>query len=162
MTEAVTLPPNEEAAEEARVPTRRILLFVLGQRQFACDFDVFREIIPTRSATRLPGAPRTVSGLINLRGTIVTVLDGGVALGGEPCVKGGGLTLLVDCEGKLIGLGVDDVRDIFDVPITEFVDADAEALPGTNCVTGAVEIDGRRVLVLDVRSLTRQVIGHGR
>ena len=162
MTEAVTVPPSETLEEEARVPTRRILVFMLGERQFASDFDAFREIITTRHATRLPGAPKTVSGLINLRGTIVTVLDGGVTLGGQPCVKAGGLTLLVDCEGKLIGLGVDDVRDIHDVPVNEFGAADPGELAGLDCVTGSVEIEGRRVLVLDVRALTRQVIGHGR
>ena len=40
----------------------------------------FREIVPTQAMTRLPGAPSTVCGLMNLRGTIVTVLDGGTAL----------------------------------------------------------------------------------
>ena len=158
MSEAVTLPPEEIAAEE-QVPTRRILVFVLGRRQFASDMDAFREIIPTRQTTRLPGAPSTVSGLINLRGAIVTVLDGGVLLGGDPCVKRGGLTLLVECDGRHVGFGVDDVKDIHDVPLTEFVGAEPSEAPEMQGVTSLVEIEGKRVLVLDVRSVARKVIG---
>jgi purine-binding chemotaxis protein CheW len=162
MSEIETAPPDAELLEDAPVPTRRLLVFVLGGTRFASDMDAFREIIPTRQTTRLPGAPSTVSGLINLRGTIVTVLDGGVLLSGAPCVKGGGLTLLVDLEGKLVGLGVDDVQDVHDVPLPQFVDADASELSDARCVTCVAEIEGKRVLVLDIKSVARQVIGQGR
>ena len=162
MSEIETAPPDEELVEEAPVPTRRLLVFVLGATRFASDMDAFREIMPTRQTTRLPGAPPTVSGLINLRGTIVTVLDGGVLLSGSPSVKGSGLTLMVDLEGKLVGLGVDDVQDVHDVPLPNFVDAKASELSEARCVTGAVEVEGKRVLVLDIKSVVRQVIGQGR
>jgi purine-binding chemotaxis protein CheW len=162
MSEIETAPPDEELLEEAPVPTRRLLVFVLGGTRFGSDMDAFREIIPTRQTTRLPGAPPTVSGLINLRGTIVTVLDGGVLLSGSPCVKGGGLTLLIDLDGKLVGFGVDDVQDVHDVPLPNFVDANTSELSDARCVTGAVEIEGKRVLVLDIKSVARQVIGQGR
>jgi purine-binding chemotaxis protein CheW len=162
MSEIETAPPDTELLEDAPVPTRRLLVFVLGGTRFASDMDAFREIVPTRQTTRLPGAPSTVSGLINLRGTIVTVLDGGVLLSGTPCVKGGGLTLLVDLEGKLVGLGVDDVQDVHDVPLPQFVDADASELSDARGVTCVAEIEGKRVLVLDIKSVARQVIGQGR
>src|SRR5437762_13835253 len=81
MSDAVTLPPEEVVAEEPQIPTRRLLVFDLAGQGYACDMDSFREIVPTLDMTRLPGAPQTVCGLINLRGTIVTVIDGGVALG---------------------------------------------------------------------------------
>ena len=70
---AVALPPAPRAA-------RRALLFRVGAAVYGCDIDDIREIVPFRQATRLPGAPAYVQGLINLRGTIVTVLDLGVRL----------------------------------------------------------------------------------
>jgi len=99
MSDAVALPPPpppEEIVveEEPHVPTRRLLAFNLGGGTFACDMDVFREIVPTQQITRLPGAPDTVCGLINLRGTIVTVIDGGVALGKRAYSRAEGLILL--------------------------------------------------------------------
>ena len=161
MSETVTLPPERIAEEEPHVPTRRVLVFEVGGSPFACEMESFREIITPQPMTRLPGAPPSVCGLINLRGTIVTVVDGGVLLGMSPYVRESGLILLADYVERWIGIGVDDVRDIQDVPIDQFSAADAEdaSRPG---VIGAVEIEGQRVLVLDIKAVVEQVIGQGR
>ena len=42
---------------------------------YGCPVTDLVEIVPLRPVTRLPGAPPYVRGLINMRGTIVTVLD---------------------------------------------------------------------------------------
>ena len=158
MSEAVTLPPEQVAEEEARVPTRRLLVFEVGGGAFACEMESFREIVPTQAMTRLPGASNTVCGLINLRGTIVTVIDGGTALGKPGYARTAGLILLVDYLEHWIGIGVDDVRDIQDVPIDQFSSADAAETSQVG-ITGAVEIEGQRVLVLDIKAVVEQVIG---
>jgi len=162
MSDAVTLPPEEIVAEEPQVPTRRLLVFDLGGHGFACDMDHFREIVSPQTMTRLPGAPDTVCGIINVRGTIVTCIDGGVALGRAPYRRAEGLILLVDYLEHFAGIGVDDVRDIQDVPIDQFTTAEEANIPLAGAVTGAVEIDGERVLVLDIRTVVHQVIGQGR
>jgi purine-binding chemotaxis protein CheW len=161
MSETVTLPPEQIAEEEPHVPTRRLLVFEVGGSVFACEMESFREIVTPQPMTRLPGAPASVCGLINLRGTIVTVVDGGMVLGMSPYVRERGLILLVDYVERWIGVGVDDVRDIQDVPIDQFSAADATeaSRPG---ITGAVEIEGQHVLVLDIKAVVEQVIGQGR
>ena len=162
MSDAVAVPPEEVVAEEPQVPTRRLLVFDLAGQGFACDMDAFREIVPTQEMTRLPGAPDTVCGLINLRGTIVTVIDGGASLGKAAFKRREGLILLVDFVERWVGVGVDDVRDIQDVPIDQFVSAGETDIPVAGAVTGVVEIDGRPVLVLDIKTVVQQVIGQGR
>src|SRR3981081_1393897 len=107
MSESVTIPPAQTVEEAPRVPTRRLLGFEVGGSVFACDMEAFREIVPAQRTTRLPGAPDTVCGLINLRGTIVTVIDGGVVLGKPPCAKTSGLILLADHFERLVGVAVD-------------------------------------------------------
>jgi chemotaxis signal transduction protein len=57
---------------------------------------------------------------------------------------------------------VDDVRDIQDVPINQFGSADQGEIPLVGAVTGAVEIEGERVLVLDIKTVVQKVIGQGR
>src|SRR5437762_3710180 len=161
MSDVVAVPPEEVAAEEPQVPTRRLLVFELGAHAYACDMDAFREIVPNQEMTRLPGAPETVCGLINLRGTIVTVIDGGVALGKQAFKRAEGLILLVDYLERLVGVGVDDVRDVQDVPIDQFAPVGDTATPA-GAVTSAIEIDGKRVLVLDIKTVVQQVIGQGR
>jgi len=162
MSDAIAVPPEEVVQEEPQVPTRRLLVFDVGDNGYACDMDAFREIVPNQAMTRLPGAPDTVCGLINLRGTIVTVIDGGRALGKPPFKRADGLILLVDVAERWVGVGVDDVRDIQDVPIDQFGSAGDGEIPVAGAATGAVEIDGRRVLVLDIKTVVQQVIGQGR
>ena len=162
MSDAVTVPPEEVVEEAPHVPTRRLLVFEVGASVFACDMDSFREIVPIQPTTRLPGAPNTVCGLINLRGTIVTVIDGGVALGRAAFKRPEGLILLVDYLERWVGIGVDDVRDIQDVPIDQFAVVGETDIPLPGVVTGAIDIDGRRVLVLDIKTVVQQVIGQGR
>ena len=162
MSDAVAPPPEQVVEEEPHVPTRRLLVFNIGGTSFACDMDSFREIVAMQHITRLPGAPDTVRGITNLRGTIVTVIDGGKSLGKQAHARAEGLLLLVDYFDRWVGIGVDDVRDIQDVPIDQFGTADHAEIPLTGAVTGAVEIDGERVLVLDIKTVVLQVIGQGR
>jgi purine-binding chemotaxis protein CheW len=162
MSESVTIPPEQAAEEAPRVPTRRLLAFEVGGSAFACDMESFREIVPAQRTTRLPGAPDTVCGLINLRGTIVTVIDGGVVLGKRPCARTSGLILLADYFDRLVGVGVDDVRDIHDVPIDQFASAETPESNADGMITGVVEIEGKRVIVLDIKALVQKVIGQGR
>src|SRR3982074_1497326 len=120
MSESVAVPPEQAVEEEPRIPTRRLLAFEVGGSVFACDMESFRELVPSQRTTRLPGAPDTVCGLINLRGTIVTVIDGGIVLGKPACAKASGLILLADYFERLVGVGVDGGAGHHEVPHEQF------------------------------------------
>ena len=82
---------SSETLPESRA-TARTLLFRVAGKVYGCDIEAVREIIPYRRATRLPGAPPFVQGLVNLRGTIVTVLDLGARLDpARPPVRDGSI-----------------------------------------------------------------------
>jgi chemotaxis signal transduction protein len=58
----------------------RLLVFRVGALVCAAEVDRVREILPRLAATRIPGAPPTVAGLVNIRGMLVTVVEGWRAL----------------------------------------------------------------------------------
>lgn len=92
-----------------------MLLFRAAGRLCACDLDAVREIVPGRPATRLPGAPSWVDGLINVRGTLLTVVDLAVRFGAARAAGGAGgagAIVVVSGAGKVFGLRVDGVRDV--------------------------------------------------
>lgn len=72
-----------------------------------------------------------------------------------------GLVLIIESQERWIGMGVDDVRDVKDVPIDSVQPARAHNVPVAGAVTGEVEIDGERVIVLDITTVVQQVIGQG-
>ena len=156
---ASTLSINEQdgltsAVDEAGT---RLLLFVVSGRVYACSIEPVREIIPIRRATRLPGAPDYVCGLINLRGSIVTVIDLGRRLGEAIAVRPEGSIILVEHAGKTVGVAVDEVRDVqpVDPKRIEAVSGD-RALGGIVCGIG--HLDDGVVLLLDVGLVVQQVL----
>ena len=142
----------------------RHLLFAVGGRVYGCEVALVREIVPFRACTRLPGAPAYVCGLINLRGTVVTVLDLGLRLGAAAIDRSDGSVVLVDHGARVVGLAVDELRDVqrFDPDAVEAVDA-GDARPGDgSSVGGAVRGVARAgadvVLLLDVNAIITQAL----
>jgi purine-binding chemotaxis protein CheW len=137
---------------------RRTLLFRVGSSVYGCDIDDIREIVPYRQATRLPGAPSYVTGLINLRGTIVTVLDLGARLEAarERVAEGSIMLVALSGSSRLVGVAVEEVMDVRVVGSSrEDVIADSA---GNDTVRGLAHVDGGTVILLDIHSLVRQVL----
>ena len=115
-----------------------------------------REIVPQRRSTRLPGAPPAVQGLINLRGTIVTVVDLPLWLGDEHSAARDGSIILVDHGSRVAGLAVDEVLDVQAVPAEE--DAVGALADRNGAVRGMGRLGDTVVILLDVTSLVRQAL----
>jgi purine-binding chemotaxis protein CheW len=133
----------------------RLLVFTAAARTCACELSGVREIIPNRRATPLPGAPSFVTGLINLRGSIVTVLDLSVRLHGPPVPAGSGSIVLVDCMSKVVGLIVDELRDVQRVMRSDIGPAD-ESGGEDGLACGVLRIGDEVVVLLDVA----QIVAH--
>ncbi|SRR5579883_452570 len=127
----------------------RLLVFTAAGRTCACELTAIREIIPCRRATRLPGAPPFVTGLINLRGSIVTVLDLGARLGGTPVDPERGSIILAESGPKVVGLAVDELRDVQRVVREAIEPAEAETGPD-GLVAGVLHIGAEVAVLLDV------------
>ena len=112
----------EVAPEPPPQEMRRVLVFAIAGRTRCADIDEVREIVPIMPTTRLPGAPRYVRGLINLRGTLVTVMDASMCLYGVPAESPDASILLVERRGRLAGVIVDSVFDIQSLPLVEVED----------------------------------------
>ncbi|HEX2723504.1 MAG TPA: chemotaxis protein CheW [Gemmatimonadaceae bacterium] len=104
---------------DARLDTRRVLVFAIAGRTRCADLGDVREIVPITPTTRLPGAPRHVRGLINLRGTLVTIMDAALCLYGVPADGADASILLVEHRGRLAGVVVDNVFDIQALPAVD-------------------------------------------
>ena len=132
------------------------LLFRVGANTYGCDIGATQEIIPLRPMTRLPGAPAFVRGLINMRGTIVTVLDLRVRLDASrgPTPDGAGSIVLVRHAERLVGVIVEEVLDVRVLDIGDDASADA----GSAITRGVATVDGDTVVILDLDALIAQVL----
>jgi chemotaxis signal transduction protein len=122
---------------------------------YGCSIDAVREIVPQRRATRIPGAPPSVQGLINLRGTIVTVVDLALWLGAEQPVSPDGSIVLVDHGTRIAGVAVDEVLD---VQVLALEDVAGTAPDRERAVRGMGRLGDTVVIVVDISGLIRQAL----
>jgi purine-binding chemotaxis protein CheW len=148
------------SASTATVPellTEQFLLLELGGGLYAVASTAVREIVPTVATTRLPGAPAHVRGLMNLRGVLVTVVDPGPQLTGRPARNLEGSTIVVQAGERLLGIRVDEVRDVQTLELSA-----AEALPyesvGRGLVRGLGRLGDEVVIVLDVDRMVQDTL----
>ena len=134
-----------------------MLLLAVGGRTYGWGIDVVREIIPFRRATRLPGAPSFVLGLINLRGTIVTVLDLGARLGVGAADRSEGSIVLVQHGARTVGIAVDEVKDVRPVGADQ-IEAPSGDQARTGVVRGIAHVEDDVAILLDVDTIVRHVL----
>lgn len=139
--------------EVAELVAASALVFRVGADLYACAIADAQEIVPLRPMTRLPGAPAFVRGLINMRGTIVTVLDLGVRLDPSRAPISGGSIVLVRYRERVVGVVVEEVVDVrvLDVEPRE------ERMAG-GIVRGVAMSDQRAVVLLDFETMIKQVL----
>ncbi len=145
---------STETLPESRA-TARTLLFRVAGKVYGCDIEAVREIIPYRRATRLPGAPSFVQGLINLRGTIVTVLDLGTRLDPtRPAVRDGSI-ILATHGTRVVGIAVDEVMDVQAID-EEHVESHGGARDAL--IRGLGHLEDGVVVLIDIHTLVTQVL----
>jgi len=136
--------------------TRQYLTFQLGEEVFALDVSHVREILEFTTVTKVPKTPDYMRGVINLRGSVVPVLDMRLKFGLteiEKTVNTCIIVVEVSCEGEttVIGALVNSVQEVFELEQDQI-----EPAPkiGTQLKTGFVKgmgkKDDRFVIILDI------------
>jgi purine-binding chemotaxis protein CheW len=131
----------------------RLVLFRVGQLVCAAPATAVREILPGQRATRIPGAPPAVQGLINVRGELVTLIDGSTLLGLASDPARVEAVVLLRWGELGIAVTVDEVLDL--VPVAGSALAPSEDLVGID--PAMVRAVGRQgdysFIVLDLDAL---------
>jgi len=92
----------------------KFLLFTISGEEFGIELDRTFEIIQPQKATPLPGVPDYISGVINLRGFILPLMDMRRRLGVKPSPQREKI-IIVKMHGEKIGLLVDSVKEILNI-----------------------------------------------
>ena len=93
-----------------------IIAFYLGSEQFCVETLAIREIRGWAPCTPLPHAPRDVLGVMNLRGSVIPIIDLAARLGmpaAQPTERSA--IVVAEVHGKVVGLVVERVSDILSV-----------------------------------------------
>ena len=132
------------------------LSFVLDTELYALDITKVREVLEFTSVTRIPRTPDAMRGVINLRGTVVPVMDLRLEFGMPPTEKCVNTCIIIvevciDGEQTVIGALADSVQEVMELETSQI---DPPPRIGTRLdtafITGMGKRDGRFIVLLDI------------
>jgi len=130
------------------------LTFALGTEEYGVDILKVQEIRGYDTVTRLPDAPDYIKGVINLRGTIVPVIDMRVKFRLEAKVDALTVMIVLNVADRVVGMVVDSVSDVVQLDAGQI-----RPMPevGTGIdrrfLTGIGALDERMLILLDIEGL---------
>ena len=126
----------------------------IDKQLFGIPVERVRDILIPDVIAEVPLAPKEITGVINLRGRIVTVLDVRKRLGIAPLENSRRMCTTVEQGNELYSLMIDNIGSVLTLPIDR-----VEPVPTNmdsrwkSVSSGVVKLDGELMVVLDVDSL---------
>jgi purine-binding chemotaxis protein CheW len=142
-------PPSSGSMESTFVTV------TIADQLFGIPVMQVRDILGVQRLTRLPLAPPEISGVLNLRGKVVTVIDLRTRLGLPPRPSHlTGMNVVVEHEDELYSLVTDNVGEVLNLPDTDYEKPLGTLDPRWQAVaSGIYRLSGRLLVVLDVTRL---------
>jgi purine-binding chemotaxis protein CheW len=102
--------------------TSDLVTMIIAGQMFGIPVLQVQDVLNPQRITRIPLAPREVAGSLNLRGRIVTVIDLSVCLNLPKLEKDAQqrMSIVVDYQGELYSLLVDQIGEVLSLPNTDF------------------------------------------
>lgn len=136
---------------------KQFLTFIMDDEEYGIDILTVREIRSWEDITVLPNAPQFVKGVINLRGTIVPLIDLRLRFG-LPSIEYGALTVVIIVKvafekgSKVMGVVVDAVSDVYSI-----AEHETKAVPhlsqlnDSEYVAGLVNVNDKMIALIDLQ-----------
>jgi purine-binding chemotaxis protein CheW len=147
-------------SDDMTTVTSKYLTFVLATEEYAVDILRVQEIKGWNKVTPIPNTPEYICGVINLRGTIVPIIDLRLRFGLERQAYGPMTVVVVlkvisaNNKERTMGIVVDAVSDVYDVIETDIKPPpDFGSVISTEFVKGLATVGEKMVIVLDIDRL---------
>jgi purine-binding chemotaxis protein CheW len=131
--------------------------FYVIKMLFGVEVVKVQEVLRTQETTRVPLAPQVVSGLINLRGQIVTAIDMRRRLHLPPRDDGARpMNIVVRTADELVSLLVDEIGDVLEVEAVKFEKRPQNVDPAVcELIRGVFKLKEQLLLILDIESIAQ-------
>lgn len=131
---------------------REIVVFSIADETYGVDIHQVREIIRIPEITRVPRTPDFVEGVVNLRGSVIPVLDLRKRFGFEPKTYDKDQRIVVlEMEDQTVGMIVDSVSEVLRIDLSA-IDSPSPYVVSVDSqyISGIAKIEENLVILLDV------------
>ncbi len=147
-----------EVARSTGTTPQELITFRVGGQEFCVDVMSVREIRGWTPATPVPKAPSFVRGVINLRGTVLPIVDLAARLGFKPAEPTARHAIMVtQVHRQVVGLLVDGVSDIVTITQDNIQPTpDVASDMAKTFVRGVIVLEGRLISLITLDNLLPQ------
>ena len=148
-----------QSAEVAATGAREYLTFRLDHEEYGIDILKVQEIRGYEPPTRIAHAPEFIKGVVNLRGTIVPIVDMRLKFN---CSKADynsfTVVIILNLRNRVVGIVVDSVSDVMELSPDNMRSApDIESAIDSSCILGLGSVGERMLILLDIEKLMSSV-----
>jgi purine-binding chemotaxis protein CheW len=131
------------------------LTFALGKEEYGIEILKVQEIRGWEQPTIIPNAPEFIKGVINLRGTIVPIVDMRVKFNlGEVKYDQFTVVIILNVAGRVVGMVVDSVSDVITLGAEQIRPApDFSSAFETKYIIGLGTVGSRMLILVDIEKL---------
>ena len=131
------------------------LTFTLGREEYGVDILKVQEIRGYEKPTTIANAPAFIKGVVNLRGTIVPIVDLRIKFKlGEVKYDQFTVVIILNVAGRVVGVVVDGVSDVVGLAADQMRPApDFSSSFDTQYITGLGTVDERMLILVDIEKL---------
>lgn len=145
----------EKMEELTSTGAREYLTFKLDQEEYGIDILKVQEIRGYEPPTRVANAPSFIKGVMNLRGTIVPIVDLRLKFN---CSKAEYNTftvvIILNLRSRIVGVVVDSVSDVMELQPENLKSApEIESAIDSSAVQGLGSLGDRMLILLDIERL---------
>lgn len=149
---------NEDGIALEDVESEQYLTFIMDEEEYGVDILAVQEIRGWESATHVPNSPSYLKGVINLRGTIVPIMDLRDRFNLELAEYGAETVVVVlkidtDRGSRTMGIIVDAISDVYDVPIDDIRVTGLGENNNAHFIKGLVTVKENMVILLELAKL---------
>ena len=139
----------------SRPDVHEFLTFTLGAEEFGVDILKVQEIRGYDTVTHIPDTPDFVKGVINLRGTIVPVIDMRVKFGlTDVSYNDFTVMIILNVGQRVVGMVVDGVSDVLGLTAQEIrPPPELGRTVDTEFLSGVGALDKRMLILVDIEKL---------
>jgi purine-binding chemotaxis protein CheW len=144
--------PTQENTRSETHGTMQLVSFQLDKELYGIEITKVREIILITDITRIPQTPHYVKGLINLRSTVIPVIDLRSLFGlQEGAMTDESRIMVLQARGKTVGIVVDAVSEVLRVKSDQIAPPPPTVAGlGREYLTGIVKLDKQLLILLDI------------
>ena len=151
MSQATT----DSATGSSIVAGNEYLTFTLGQEEYGIDILKVQEIRGYDAVTKIANTPEFIKGVINLRGTIVPIIDMRIKFQlGSVEYNQFTVVIILNIANRVVGMVVDGVSDVIALASDQIRPApEFGATLDTQYIVGLATVDERMIIVVDIERL---------